>query len=169
MRLLQFLNEKEQKGTYAGVRFSPTTVENLSKFIEDNNIPNPVPPSKFHTTLLYSRKHLPNFKPKGNLDKPIYGKPKKLEAWNTRDGKNALVLTFKCKALEDRHSELMDQHDATYDFPTYKTHVTLSYDIGDDFSIDSISASSIDELEIDKEYGEDLNLNWAKENTGKED
>jgi 2'-5' RNA ligase len=57
----------------------------------------------------------------------------------------------------------MKKHDATYDFPEYKPHITLSYDIGDldEKNLPDIG-KYVDEIGIDEEYGEDLDLNWAK-------
>jgi hypothetical protein len=79
-------------------------------------------------------------------------------------------MKFKCEELNARHKELMDEHDATYDFPEYKTHVTLSYDIGDmdETKLPDV-IKTIGEMKIVKEYGEDLDLDWAKNNTSKGD
>lgn len=168
MKLTEITEGKMQKGTYAGVHFSKKTQKSLEQYCKANEIPNSVPREKFHTTLLYSRKHLPDYKAQGTFETPLIGKPMKFEIWKSQEGNNCLVLTFKCKALEDRHHELMDLHKATYDFPTYKTHVTLSYDVGD-FDLNKLDVNGIGDLEIAEEYQENLNLNWAKDNTAKDE
>lgn len=157
------LIEGIQKGTYAGVRFSKPTVKMLKNLIEKYNIPNPIPSNKLHTTLLYSRKYLPKYTPKGKIDPPMLGKFTGFDIWESdKDNTRCLVMEYSCPNLKSRHKELMKEHDATYDFPVYKPHVTLSYDIGDanpDLPV------TVDDLEIVNEYGEDLNLDWAEENT----
>ena len=171
MKIFELLQEqKETKGTYAAVSFNDTTVDALQKYIKDNDIPNGTPAGKMHCTLLYSRKHCPNYKPAGKISPSWTGKPVGLEVWESQSKSRCLVLKFDCDELHKRHKLLMKEHDATYDFPEYKTHVTLSYDIGemDEKELPDIT-KAIDELTIVDEYGEDLDLDWAKNNTGKGD
>lgn len=150
-------------GTYAGVSFDSTTNKALHQYIKDNNLPNAPRPDQFHTTVLYSRKHCPNYKPIGQLSSPLVGTTTGLEVWKTQDGKNALVVKYNCPALVDRHKKLMKDHEATYDYPEYKVHVTLSYDIGDiDYKKLPDIKKAIPQITIVKEYGEDLDLDWAK-------
>lgn len=170
MRLIDLMEKKEQKGTYAGIRFADDTVKQLRKFAKDHNIPNRVPHKKFHTTVLYSRKYLPDYKPAGEYEEAMVGKPKAFEIWPSQpddDGNKShcLVLTYDCPALVKRHEDLMDEHKATYDFPDYKPHVTLSYDVGEGYDLDKLKVSDIDDLKIANEYSEELNLDWAKNNT----
>ena len=159
----------DKLGTYAGVRFSTASINNVETYIKNNKIPNPVAGPKMHTTLLYSRKHCPKFEATEKYENPMVGKPTEFDVWESQpdednDGKTArcLVLEYDCEELDQRHENLMGQHDATYDFPEYKTHITLSYDIGD-MDIKDLPKFT-DDLEIVGEYGEDLNTDWAKEN-----
>lgn len=168
MKLFEILEEQSTKGTYAAVRFSDETKAAIAKYIKDNEIPNPTNTEKLHCTVLYSRKYCPDYEPLGDIDPPWIGKPEKLEVWESRgklrdeEPKRCLVMKFTCDKLVDRHNALMDEHDATYDFPEYKTHITLSYDIGDmdEAELPDIT-DSISEIVIVKEYGEDLDLDWA--------
>lgn len=161
---LKDLYEQATKGTYAGVRFDTETKRALHKYIKENKIPNSIRADKAHTTLLYSRKHLPNYKPAGKIN--MTGNPTGLTVWNSQ-GTNGpktkcLILKYDCPALAARHKALMKEHDATYDFPQYKTHVTLSYDIGE-LDVNKLpDPSEIGPLKIVEEYGEDLDLNWAQ-------
>lgn len=162
--------ESEQPGgTYAAVQFSTDTMNAIQNYQQYNNIPNCVPPEKLHTTLLYSRKHLPEYKAAGNYTKPMYGEAEQLEIWPTRPDENGecancLVLRFKCNELCERHNSLMDQHQATYDFPTYIPHITFSYDAGD---IDTKQLSPYKgPIEIVKEYQEDLTDTLQKNRDG---
>lgn len=170
MRLIE-LKETKKPGTYAAVKFDKATVHTLQEFIKDQNIPNKITPKKMHCTLLFSTKNLPDYEPLGKLDPTLVGKPTTFEIWESQPDENnetanCLVLNFDCKELVDRHKKLMDDHKATFSFDEYKTHVTLSYDIGD-MKIDDFPKGSevIDKIVIDEEYGNDLDPNWAKGST----
>ena len=168
MTLLQELfNKNNALGTYAGVHFSPSTIANIEQYIKNNKIPNPVRSGKLHTTVLYSRKHLPNYEPYGDYDNPLIGTPVELKVWNTQPDNNGntsrcLVLTYKCDELSKRHDDLMSEHGATWDFPDYTPHITLSYNIGDMELEDFSDISDIGDIEIAHEYHEPLNFDWAQ-------
>lgn len=95
----------------------------------ENDIPNPYPVHKFHTTLIYSKK--PCSWPRTNPGKMFRGQFLKYEVFKTQDGKNCLVARIDSSDLEQRHEALMKEMDASYDFDKYLPHITLSYDIGD--------------------------------------
>lgn len=156
-----------KQGTYAGVRFDEQTTEAIKTFQEANKIGNPVSSDKLHTTLLYSRKFLPDYTPAGEYDKPMVGSFKGFDVWESQPddsgNKNkCLVMEYSCPDLTDHHNKLMGDHDASYDFDEYKPHITLSYDYDGD--VDKLPKFK-DNITIQKEYGEDLNLDWAKDNT----
>jgi len=171
MRLIE-LTESKKRGTYAAVRFSDDTVKRIKTFIEENEIPNPISANKLHTTVLYSRKYCPDYKAAGTYDTPLVGKPKKFDLWKSQpdeDGNrsNCLVLAYDCPELVKRHKSLMDEHKATFDFDQYRPHVTLSYDAGADFDVNKLKPQDVGNIEITKEYMEDLDLDWAKNNAKK--
>lgn len=113
-------------GTYAGVRFCNRTVERLERFVDENKIPNAN--TNWHVTLLYSRKHLPNFVPIEHYQQPMIAYASNVNLWPNKDGeKRVLVLEIHCPELYQRHHQLMMKHGATYDFDVYKPHATLSY------------------------------------------
>jgi hypothetical protein len=167
MKLFEIKDVKPTKGTYAGVRFSDTTKKAIKKYMDDNKIPNAIAPNKLHTTLLYSRKYLPKYTPEGEYKKLMTGVPGKFDVWKSKpdDGskpKNCLIVEYTCPQLDERHNELMKKHGGTYDYPEYKTHLTLSYDIGD-MKIKDLPdfKDTCPVIQIVSEYGEDLDLNWA--------
>lgn len=129
MKWNEITEAKQLPGTYAGVRFDSSTIDALVEYTKTNEIPEPVKPADFHTTLLYSRKHLPNYQPISSYDELMQGTVTGVDLWPAQsDGvKRTLVLTFKCPQLSKRHKELMDEHKAQWDFPNFKPHVTLSY------------------------------------------
>ncbi len=167
MKLINLIEKKQQKGTYAGVRFSEDSVKRIRTFAKENKIPNRVPHKKFHTTVLYSRKYLPDYKPQGNVN--MVGKPTKFEVWESqptpeRKCTQCLVLMYDSPELVKRHKALVKEHDAEYDFDEYKPHVTLSYNVGEDFDLKKLDPSQIGNIDIVEEYMEELNLDWAKTN-----
>lgn len=172
MLLKELCEAKKEKGTYAGLRFTPSTIKNIKKLYKDFNIENSVPEAKLHSTLLFSSKYLPKYSAIGLLKQLIVGKPTKCEVWDTSDDepKQALVLLYDSAEQVTRHKYLMKKHDAVYDYTSYKPHLTLSYDVGKDFDIKEINEFIKDnpfDIEINKEYQEDLDLDW-KENNKKE-
>lgn len=168
---MKLIEVTKKKGTYAGVHFDHDTKKRIQKYLKDNKIPNPLGLDKMHNTLIYSRKHLPKFQAAGRIDPPWVGKPTKFDVWEsqsdekTGEKSKCLIMKFECAKCVDRHNEIMDKHDATFDYDKYTPHVTLSYDIGD-FDVKSLpDPSEIGDLKIVSEYQEDLNLDWAKDNT----
>lgn len=169
MKLEEVLFEKqEQKGTYAAVKFSKNTTKAIKDYIDENKIPTAVRSDRLHTTLLYSRTYCPDYTAQGKITPAWVGHPLEFEVWKTNgDGdkpqSNCLVLRYECKELEARHKLLMKEHNASYDFPDYKPHITFSYDIGD-LDPDSLPdvTKFLGNIEIVEEYGEDLDLDWGK-------
>jgi hypothetical protein len=158
----------QHTGTYAGVRFDTATNKAIRKYMKDNSVPNAIRTDKLHTTLLYSRKHLPDYKPLGKLSEPLIATPGDFVVWETKPSNpsdkpsRCLVLKIKCPELTERHKKLMKEHGGTYDYDTYETHITLSYDIGNT-DIDHLPKFSefVPQITINEEYGEDLDLDWA--------
>ena len=129
--------------------------------IKELKIPNPLSDDKFHTTIIFSRKKFPDdFKALGKLKEPWKGKPVAFDIFTGQNGQNCLVLKYDCSEQRKRHEKLMKDYEATYDWPEYKIHLTLSYDCGD-FDVKKHDPKKlINEIVIEEEYTEDLNLNW---------
>ena len=150
----EYLMEQANKGTYAAVIPSKESEAAINSFIKTNNIPLPSDQDKLHSTLLYSRKHLPKYSPESKFE--YSATPKAIEVWPTKSGARCLVLTLDCPDLVKRHKELMDQHKATYDFPDYKPHISLSYDIGN-FDEKKLNIKDLpNKITLTGEYQEDL-------------
>lgn len=166
MKSNEFIKKTHHKGTYAGVHFSEETKDAIMDYITENKIPNAPERDKMHTTLLYSRKRCPNYEPASEVF--MRGKPGAWQVWESQPdstGKvsNCLVLEFECPELNERHEQLMQEHQATFDYPEYKTHVTFSYDVGEMNHKELPPFES--DIEIIEEYGEVLDLDWAQNNT----
>lgn len=149
---------EELKGTYIGVRFSDESLKILKDLQKMYKIPDPTPVSDMHSTVIYSR--VPVDFPINNAVNEKVSREVQFHVFNTRDGKRALVLKIKSDYLTKRH-ELGTELGATYDFPDYIPHITLSYDVGDkNFSTKPFKLEK--DLVISKEYYEELNLNWKQ-------
>jgi 2'-5' RNA ligase len=150
----------EDEGTYAAVTFDATTNEAIRNYTTDANLPNAVPPNRLHTTLLYSRLHMPHYEPIGPLMMALWGVPVGLEVWPDQHDKRYLVLRYDCPELNERHAYLMEEHGATYD-PIFMPHITLSYDIGDlDITTLPDIHKYLNVILIVHEYSETLILDW---------
>lgn len=153
------LNEikKTPDGTYVGVKLTKESRDTLYDEAKKLKIPNLLDKSEYHITVIYSRKHLPNFEPLGKYENPIVAKPKTLSLFTTSSGNPCLVIELTCPKLEKRHEHIMKVHGATYDWDEYKCHITLSYDC-EDFDIKKKNAKKLfSNIEIETEYEEPLN------------
>ncbi len=170
MKLRDLLNEKRtkpiEKGTFIGVRVSTSSTHKVMDVIEDIDVPNPLGTKDMHLTVIYSKTHINDLKPRGKLDEPFTITPKEFHIFPSQEGKtNSLVIKMTAPELKARHKEIMDNHpEATYDFDEYIPHLTISYDCGDFDPKAHDVTKLLGPLEVDEEYHEELNLNWAEDN-----
>ena len=171
MKLHELKEAMQKKGTYAGVRFCDNTKNAIQAYMDENNIPNMLDKEKLHSTLLYSRKHCPDYQPAGPTN--MVGTPNGFVVWNTqapagKEGETSrcLVLKYDCPDLVKRHTSIRKEHGATHDYPDFTPHITLSYDIGDT-DVDALPDISkfLSQINIVHEYSEPLDLDWATANT----
>jgi hypothetical protein len=151
---------KETEGTYAAVTFKPQTVANIHRWLSANNIPNAIKASSVHSTFIYSRKPLKGKWESKDYRNGLFINPGtyKLEQWED-DGKNILVLKYDSPVLQKRWRKARGMG-ATWDYPEFKPHITLSYDIGD-LDISTLEVPTFS-LVVDKEYSEPLKTGWAE-------
>lgn len=164
MRLTDLVEEKTEKGTYAGLRFGDGDEDKIMSLIKKMGIPNPISREDIHLTLLYSRKYLPNYKAAQDTDMWAY--PDDFHIFKGFDDKEILVLLLKSDDAHKRHKFLMKEHGATYDYPEYKPHITLSYDVDGYMSLEEIKEKFTSilpkEFHIASEYMEELKLEWKQ-------
>ena len=149
------INEQE-KGVYLAVKYTQSNEEDLILYIKDNNIPSTLTKDDIHSTVIYSRKYadisINDIEDLGSAE------PLKFHIFETQEDKRALVILLKSEYLENRHKDLMKEHNLTYDFKEYLPHITLSYDIGD-YDISKLDIKDLPKhLTINTEYKEDLDL-----------
>ena len=80
-----------------------------------------------------------------------------LEIWDTPKG-SALILCLDSEYLKQRHGLSMILG-ATYDFPDYKPHITLSYNLGAQYIEVPQDINIV--IDVNSEVVEDLDLEWA--------
>ena len=159
------LNElvlQQPRGTYFGIKPSANTLKHLLEFIYDYKIPEPIHPDRIHATVIYSR----NFcgaAPLGRIEPPWQGKfvqynlfPRNVDEEPTP---MCLVMEFECPELVQRHYDLR-KRGASHDFPEFKPHMTLTYNVGD---FDHNQLPEYDgPHEFDYEYSEPLDTKWVQ-------
>lgn len=145
---------KANKGTYVGVRFDAATLDQVEKLQENLNLFERTPRDKLHATIVFSRVTIPY----AVLEEPCnIGKTTKYKVFKTASGKRALVLLIDSDYLRNRH-EYGNILGATYDFPNYQPHITLSYDIG---SMAIPKDAPVFDVGISHEYMQELDLEWT--------
>lgn len=151
------INEQE-KGVYLAVKYTQSAAEDLMSYIKDNNIPSTLTKDDIHSTVIYSRKYA-DISINDEGEDLGYAEPLKFHIFETQEDKRALVILLKSEYLENRHNNLMKEHNLTYDYEKYLPHITLSYDIGD-YDISKLDIKDLPKhLTINTEYKEDLDLN----------
>lgn len=149
------MNRQNKQGTYVGVRFSSDSLDKIKSIQDKLKLYKPVPLEKLHSTVVFSREKVPY-----NVEtRPAKATTGKLDVFATATGKRALVMHLDSEYLTNRH-EYGKVLGATWDYPDYNPHVTLSYDIGARNIKDIIEPV---ELDIETEYLEDLDLEWSGE------
>jgi hypothetical protein len=154
------LNELHQrkKPTFVGVRFDGASMDEIAKL--NKNVDNRTSRGEFHITLIYSKKPI-FITALGKLEPPVEVKAKHYSIFHTRTGENCLVLEVDAPALVARHNEIMKNYGASYDFPEYKPHLTLSYDCGTGFDLKSLPpVEDIPTLYCHLEYASELEIDW---------
>lgn len=168
----------EGGGTYAAVEFDDDTIENLTEYLNyltaAMGLKEPIDPKDFHTTIVYSRKTVPDFKP-ATYDEPTTVTPKKNRGYRLElfgPDKTTLVLTYRSPLLQERF-DAARKLGATTDFPDYSPHVTLSYNATKAAAKGAkwLKQFKLPEfpLVITKEYVDAIDEDWAGKKTSKDD
>ncbi|MDE1829270.1 MAG: hypothetical protein KGI25_02995 [Thaumarchaeota archaeon] len=163
MKLTEF-KVRAPRGTYYGARPTKQTCESLLDFISDNQIPNPLEEKLLHCTVIYSRVFCGE-RALGDLDPHWKGEFDAYNVWPTspkqdQEPTHCLTLGFICPEMHQRHRDLRAAG-ATHDFPDFNPHITLSYDVGNEFEYLLLPHYS-GPLHFHHEYSEPLNLEFVK-------
>lgn len=132
-RYIEQLQEKNMSnhpnGTYISAKLTKKSQQVLDKFVSDHNIPNAADPKQYHSTIIYSRKGVPDAK-SYKFKLPFKAKVKEWKKFDTQLGKSGkcLVAIMESPELEKAHKDIRKEYGATHDYPDFHPHVTVSYD-----------------------------------------
>lgn len=120
----EFMMQKTPTGTYVCLELDEDSMKRIARFIEVNHIFNGLQMADLHTTVIYSKKHCPNLKVEeiGKVEAHVESLIQ-----IPHDTKIILALELESPALQAMHKRLRKEHDATHDFESFLTHVTVSY------------------------------------------
>ena len=154
-------------GRYVGVHFDEKTKRLLSDIVKGENIKDPTPADKMHSTIVYSKDNkVDGYDVQGKMDEPIEAEINDFDLFNTSDGK-CLVAKLQSDELRNRHNRARELG-ASYDYDEYIPHVTLSYnanDLGDE-DLERLRKKYVgSKLYADEEYEEPIERDWSKKNT----
>lgn len=143
---------------YVSRPLTPGSADRLHDWAVAQGIPNVVPAALLHASQVYSSTDAPTLQPLVTLlDVPQ--NPRYLEPLGD---KGALVMMFRSPEMQARHKEALAAG-ATHDFPSFKTHVTLSYDAGGGQDWMMLDAPDFP-LQLGPEKFEGNNPDWAVQN-----
>ena len=99
-------------------------VDELVKWVKEQNFKYRLPNSEFHVTIVYSKEKVDwnKAKPINNI-LIIKGGVRKVEKLG-----DAIVLQFQSKKLKKRWEYFINDVGCSWDYPSYKSHVSITYD-----------------------------------------
>lgn len=150
------MKSETSNGTYMAVRVSATSSLGIRSHLADcgiETVASELEP-RLHCTVIYSRKPCPDMI--NDIDRQAVHLASFLswEVFTGSDGSDVLVMVLKCPSLVARHKYLMRKHEATYDFPEYHPHITVSCNYAGKSPWDIRKFPGI--IVLEEEYLEDL-------------
>ena len=129
MSLKQYAAHKD--GTYVSLEMSDETRGLLDNFVEMNlGLTERVDPSTYHITIIYSRTPVPTAENLLHMHTPlpVEAMVTGYEVFPTKNDGECLVMRVDCPYATRLNSDLTKQG-ATSDYPVYKSHMTIAYDM----------------------------------------
>jgi 2'-5' RNA ligase len=147
----------KNKGTYASLKLNYQSKNELFEHVKFIGIPNVVDRDQYHTTVIYSRKEIPQAYALNNLDGPFTAIAKEWRIFPSQDTGHCLVLVLDCIEATEMHNEFMSMG-ATYDYPEYIPHITIATNYTDAIMPQVVPYFS---LKFDKLIVEPLDLDYT--------
>jgi len=162
------------KGTYSDIIFSEKSNKLLDYILEYYNLKKDFKDA-YHCTLIYSKKHILNYKTskgvlqdkngnaKSKINKLV--KIKSFGHFDTEDGKN-LHIELECLWCHTQFNRAI-KSGGIFDYDKYVPHVTLMYNCGKDFDISRRDTTKWigRKLEVIEERISELNEDWVEKST----
>lgn len=127
--LLQYAKHKD--GTYVSLELSQESRDLLDNFVEMNlGLTERVDPSTYHITVIYSRTPVPTAENLLDMSTsmPVEALCTGYEIFPTKNDSKCLVMRIACPYATKLNAQL-SKEGATSDYPEYKPHMTLAYDM----------------------------------------
>ena len=125
----KYRKDSHPDGTYIAAQLTKKSQKDLDYFVTEAQIPNAADPKQYHSTVIYSRKGVPDAK-NYKFKLPFKAKIKEWKKFDTQFGKSGkcLVAIMDSPELEKAHKEIRETYGAQHGYPDYHPHVTVSYD-----------------------------------------
>lgn len=151
---------KADANLYVARWLTPESAQRLHEWAEAQGFKNVIPSELMHVTVVHSSTPVTGMTPA--QDSQLVGPGRWLSTLG-KDGK-ALVMMFSSPDLQERFKQFKAAG-ATWDFPSYMPHITLSYDAGDDAgAVWSMVEAPTFDLLLGPETFQDSNSNWVDDN-----
>lgn len=125
---------RHKDGTYVAYQMSQDSKDTLDNFVKVNlGLEERLNKDSYHITVIYSRTPVPQAEAYAGPSVAI-ATAHAYEVFQTKDGGRCLVLRVSCEKAELLNKEL-GTLGATSDYPDYKPHVTLAYNIEQEVDI----------------------------------
>jgi 2'-5' RNA ligase len=134
--LSQFAKHKD--GTYVSLEMSEESRDMLDNFVEMNlGLTERVDKKTYHITVIYSRTPVPSAENLLHMNTaiPVEAQATGYEVFPTKNDGKCLVMRMICPYATRLNSQLTAAG-ATSDYPEYKAHLTIAYDIKQEINPD---------------------------------
>jgi 2'-5' RNA ligase len=156
MVLMELMKQKQP--TYVAVKLDKAGIDQILKIAQ--GLDNKINARDIHITVAYSRTPI-SLTALGVLEPPVRVRPKHYSIFNTQTGEKCLVLEVESEGLVARHNEIMKEYGASYDFPVYKPHITLSYNCGVGFDLKTLpDVKTLTDFKAVEEYAMTLDVEY---------
>lgn len=115
------------------VRRQLRNAQDLINWAKQNGFETTLAAEKMHVTVLYSKVPI-DWMTMGKGRSTVDVEPGGPRVIEPLGDSGAVVLSFRCREIEERHDEMV-QLGAAHDFPSFQSHVTLTWDAPPDLDI----------------------------------
>ncbi len=120
---------KHKDGTYVAFEMSQASKDLLDNFVQMNlGLTERVDKSTYHTTVIYSRTPVPSAERHKGFSENQSARVIGYEVFPTKNDGKCLVMRIQCPFAEELNKQLTIEG-ATSDYPEYKPHVTIAYNM----------------------------------------
>lgn len=156
--LIQYLKESQLTGTYVKLVPDDESKAMIEDVVSSIGIPNNIIPEEYHTTIAFSRLWFdPGFV---NRECSINAEITGYTLFKGDGDTSCLVLTLNCAEAHTLHNYYRSVHKATFDYEDYTPHITISYEVPDDFVLSDDVIDSFSIVTFNKEMVSELDLSW---------